>query len=461
MTDSRPNVLLVSIDSLRADYCSFLNPAERTSPRLDRFAETATTFGRAISPSVWTLPVHTSVFTGLYPPEHGVIDRERALGSHPTFAELLSENGYRATAYSNNSWLETGDILRGFDHRPTELEEGDPRRTLDDLREDLSLRGVSEYVRSNASSLSALARELRFRDVHTMLREDELAISNAIEDLPEDDPDSPFVQFVHLMGVHYPYRPSAPYIRPFGDYSLAELNLNERYQRKYLINNRGHIYAGEHDVSPETSGLLQDMYRGGVLQTDALLAPLFETLQRRGLLSSTVVVVFGDHGDHLCSDGHFGHHFSVGDALIRVPLVIHDPTGTIPSGHVEDVVQLNDLYPTLLNMAGIDPPETESVDISDGRDAAFTYYQAPDSLVERLESEEGISRDRFPPTTQRAVWESPSRKLVSYGDGTTIGDPSLEETLSAHEEAMSADEGVKGDELDPEIERSLRDLGYL
>jgi len=118
---SSPNFLLLSIDSLRRDFCSFLDDSEHTMDFLERFAADSTVFERAISPSVWTLPVHTSIFTGLYPMEHTVNDEHTVLGDHPTFAELLRTEGYETRSFTHNGWFQSGEITRGFDHEHTRM----------------------------------------------------------------------------------------------------------------------------------------------------------------------------------------------------------------------------------------------------------------------------------------------------------------------------------------------------
>jgi len=121
---SKPNVVCVSVDSLRADFCSFDDGDARTTPFLRSVTPEATVFESAISPSIWTLPVHTSVFTGLYPPEHGVTSEGRVLGDHPTFAELLAEEGYSTAAFFQNSWLRLSGTLRGFP--VSDINDGNP-----------------------------------------------------------------------------------------------------------------------------------------------------------------------------------------------------------------------------------------------------------------------------------------------------------------------------------------------
>lgn len=152
MVPNQPNILCISIDSLRRDFCSIYTESEDTTPFLNSISDELTIFQNAISPSCWTLQVHGSVFTGLYPPEHGVLDKNNSLGDHPTFAELLSRKGYDTQSFGYNGWFEAGDILRGFNHTPTDPFDSSISKTIkrrirqlsrtESKRDELSVKNV-------------------------------------------------------------------------------------------------------------------------------------------------------------------------------------------------------------------------------------------------------------------------------------------------------------------------------
>jgi arylsulfatase A-like enzyme len=119
-----------------------------------------------------------------------------------------------------------------------------------------------------------------------------------------------------------------------------------------------------------------------------------------------VIVLFGDHGDLIGENEMFGHSYSLADELIRVPLLVHDPTGQLEERRRRDVVQLNDLYPTILEMAGLDAPETNSISLLDeSHESAFVHFLKLTDSLELPESE-------YHPFEQYAIWRSPSSKLV-------------------------------------------------
>jgi arylsulfatase A-like enzyme len=464
MAGNQPNFLFVSVDSLRPDYCSFVNDDERTTPFLDRLSDesTAAVFEKAITPSTWTLQVHGSLFTGLYPPEHGVLDKGRSLGDHPTLATLLNESSYTVESFGRNGWLESGDILRGFTHHHTRYSQH-IRKELVTFREGLKERDWETATDGAKWSVLSVLEKLRKRAFRHKI-EDALTIDNAVDRLGTVE--SPFCFFVHLNGAHYVYRPRAPDHRRFGDHSLQHLVWNVQYQRE-MIDGRPQIYSGEFEFDETQNRITADLYRGAIYQTDTLLERLVSMLQRSDVFDDTVIVVFGDHGDHLGDDGHFGHQFSVDDVLVRVPLLIVDPTGSIPDNRSNEIVQLNDLYPTTLSMAGIDPPETRSVDLTDGsRDAGYVYYSAPESVIDRFESYSDVSIGSFPPARQYAVWQSPERKAIWYPDedsydGPAADDTEFREMIRDHETSLSPVIAGAGEAMSRDVEKNLQQLGYL
>jgi arylsulfatase A-like enzyme len=237
----RPNVLCISIDSLRADYTSLFDAtAPETTPTLDALASESTIYSRAISPSIWTLPVHTSVFSGLFPPEHGIVSRTAVLGTHPTFPQLLAEQGYETEAFYLNSWFDTGEILRGFG-----ISRDDPggssKAQLADRIESVSptLRTVAErgyklQKRARAWGLSQPRDAEDSGDRRTTNR-----AQAAIEDA-----DSPFCFFVHLNDAHYKYDPPTPHHRSFTDRSALGLLYNyEVWQHRVYDDVRNKLRA--------------------------------------------------------------------------------------------------------------------------------------------------------------------------------------------------------------------------
>ena len=450
---TRPNFLLISIDSLRHDFCSFLNENENTMRFLDDFAEQSTVYERAISPSVWTLPVHTSIFTGLYPTEHQVNDGETILGDHPTLAELLRDAGYETRSFTHNDWFRTAEMARGFEHEHTRMP-GMIDNGITNIRNGMQDRSFERVKKGSKQVLEAplvKGRKAFFRHQLKGAR----TVSNSISRLEESS--SPFCYMVHLNDVHHAYRPHIKYYRKFGDEGLRALHENVRYQQT-LKNKREEIYTGNFEIDEEQLPLMKDLYRASILQTDRLVERLVNTLSEIGEAENTVVIVFGDHGDLIGEEGSFGHSFSVADELIRVPLLVHDPTGRLAPGRRQSIAQLNDLYPTVLKLAGEIPPETNSISLLDhSRDAAFVHF-------DKMGREWKFPRSDYPPFRQHAIWKSTDSKLVYYPDEDREAegsDPKLRSELDEHFEQLDPIPPKGEARLSEDIQQQLKGMGYL
>ncbi|WP_435118892.1 sulfatase [Halolamina sp. C58] len=432
MSETRPNVLCISIDSLRMDFCSVFNSEEATTPNLESLASSGAVFPFAISPSTWTLQVHASIFTGLYPPEHQVFDKDRVLGDVPTLPEKMSDTGYDTKSFGYNGWLEAGDILRGFDHTSS----SPPHRGLEN-----KLRKAS----------------------FTHTPRDKLTIRNCINEIK--DSTRPFCHFIHLNNTHYPYIPTNPKHKEFTNIATPRLTYNLLKQRQ-LYNNRAKIYTGDFWPDESTVNTAKNLYRGTIKQADEMVNHLLETLSEESLLKETIIIIFGDHGDSFGEDGIFGHQYSVSDSIIRVPLIIRDPTNVLAQGNHSDIVQLNDLFPTILDLCGIEPPETNSHSLTNknSRETAFTYYSVPESFVERISSDVDI--DELPPKRQYAAWQSPEKKIIHYPDEDTWSGPaSKNETfrskLIKHQSNLNPVDVSNDDELNENVLQNLKDMGYI
>lgn len=431
-----PNILCISIDSLRADY-SFLRPSVQTSPFLSELAEDATVYDQAISPSTWTLPVHASAFTGLYPAEHQLNDHDEVLGeSHPTLAELLSENGYTTKSFGYNGWLETGGVTRGFTHHSGR----DNRK--------------KGYISNFKDKFAKATLQHQWKDETTVTK-----VKNQIQ-----KEETPFYYFLHLNGVHYPYRPSRPYHKKFTQAPKWRIALNFIRQGR-LFDSRPEIYVGNRSLSPDTISLMKDLYKSCIFQADSLIKDLYEVLVSQDLEEETILVIFGDHGDLLGEGGWIGHQYTVADEIIRVPLLIRDPTRKIQTGLCQDVVQINDLYPTLASLCNISAPETNSIDLSQtAREAAFVHYSAPASFEKRVHSR--VSKSNLPPRKQYAIWRNSDQKVIWHPEIESINDlesdPNLLRLFKEHfKELNPIEQSHSRNQISRETLDHLEQMGYL
>jgi arylsulfatase A-like enzyme len=230
-----------------------------------------------------------------------------------------------------------------------------------------------------------------------------------------------------------------------------------------LIRDRPLLAAGEKAVDPEYKELIRDLYRGTIRQADENIGKLVEMLERKNVLDETVIVVFGDHGDHLGERNCWGHQFSVADDVIRIPLLIRDPSERLAPVRCDNAVQLNDLYPTVLGMVGAGCSRSQSYDISrEDRETAFVYYQTPNSYIERIARNHDMDITALPPTRQFAAWRNPSQRATWYPDqDETTGDTALVDILQNHYASLSQVGSRTSSHVDRRTEQNLRDMGYI
>lgn len=479
-----PNVVCVSIDSLRADYVSFINHREETTPFLSSLGSESTVYESAISPSIWTLPVHTSVFTGLFPPEHGIETGEEVLGKHPTFAEQLRSAGYTTRAFYDNAWLDTSDILRGFNKDSTDTQtssEESLKSKIGDRLEMVSpalLDTAKTAYRAQRSLLDTVGTAKHTTNIYRKWRRMEpqedikdtkgqAKISQALSEI--GDIKRPFCWFLHFEDAHWKYGPPSPYHNMFTDRSTAGLvNNYVRWQEKVYGTREGRLKTITGEIEPPTDEVdtFRNLYRGCIKYCDHLINQLVDGFKEAGVWDETIFILFGDHGDSFGENGVYGHHFSTDESLIHVPLLIRDPTGAVSPGRVSEPVSLTDIYPTVLKLADVNPPDCSGVDLSDEtRVESYTYYNISNHDYYTNASDHSVSQKDLPPATQQVIWRSDSERVTYYpneDEYDEVGSDSeeLRERLHKHTENLSTiDSGDR--EMNSAVEERLEEMGYL
>lgn len=295
---TRPNVLLISLDTLRADRLGAYGYDRETSRAIDAFAESSVLFENCISPSSWTLPAHASIFTGLHPSVHGATTYDGATlpMEIPTLGELARARGYRAAAFSGG-WVSS---KFGF------------------------ARGYERYAE------------------HLIL---ERKLENALDWL-DGLKGRPFFLFFHTFEIHAPYEPPEEFAEKFTDPSYDGL-LKGRFAPD------GEEYLAI--LSEADRQRVSDLYDAGIAYTDAKLGDFFEALKARGLWENTLVAVFSDHGEELWDHGGWGHGVTLYEEELHVPLIIKLPGKEPAAGRVDALVSLMDLYPTVAEVLGSSP----------------------------------------------------------------------------------------------------------
>lgn len=308
------NLVLISIDSLRADHLGCYGYARPTSPSIDELARDGILFRRAYSTSSWTLPAHLSLLASLYPEEHGVVDGTRALGPEAQLLpEVLSAAGYRSVGVVSGPYLESG---WGYDQG---WEEYDDRLAL-----------PSDRVGKNASH-----GVINSPEVHA-------AVLEKLDRLGA----GPFFLFVHYWDVHYDYLPPPPYDALFDpDYSGTVTG------REFESNP-----AIGPDMAPRDLEHVVALYDGEIRWVDSWIGELVAELRRRGLLDRTAIVLTSDHGDEFFEHGQKGHQKNLFEPVLRVPLIVRPPEGGARGVRSDALASLVDVAPTLAALSGLQPP---------------------------------------------------------------------------------------------------------
>lgn len=299
-TESRPNVILISIDTLRADHLHGYGYGPETSPTLDNLMRRGSSFSAAISSAPWTLPSHVSLLTSLYPHSHGVISESLALNDDvATLPALLKKAGYRTAGFTTMPHLS-------------------PRHGFG--------RGFDAYMCEEVPAPTALERALRWVDGIGAEK---------------------FFVFIHLFDVHSDYDPSERFLEMFEESYAGDVD--GKGKTLYRIRD------GELELSTEDLRHLIALYDAEIRQLDNNIGMFFAAMESRGLLGDTVVIVTSDHGEEFLDHGGVLHGQTLYDELVRIPLIIAGPG--VPEGKsVNKQVQAIDIMPTILDLCGVGIP---------------------------------------------------------------------------------------------------------
>jgi arylsulfatase A-like enzyme len=310
----RPNALVLLVDALRADHLGAYGYGRATSPQIDALAAEGVLFERAYAQSPWTKPSIPTLFTSLYPIQHGVYEGETPGSAGflesdvlpdelTTVAESFHSAGYRTGAFVNNAQLlPTQGFAQGFDL----------------------------YAHGNFDAAEIARRFLAWLDA---------------------EPGRPFFAYLHHLDAHWPFEPKAPFAErfaPAGPYDGVFAQESWRGLRDRI--NDGRVALGERDREE-----LVARHDAAVAQVDAAIGELLAELRRRGLLDTTFVLLTSDHGEELLDHGQVGHGGTLYDEVLHVPLVLRPPGGA-GGERVVEPARLLDVFPTLAGAAGIPAP---------------------------------------------------------------------------------------------------------
>jgi arylsulfatase A-like enzyme len=438
------HVLLISIDTLRADHCGFLGHPGPITPFLDELAARGTVFTSHYANSNNTLTSHASLLTGLVPEAHATYDggskhgRQRLADACDTLAERFERAGYRTAAFTTHAaWLgETFGLMQGFEHHETAWRDAKA-----------SSRAFLRWVdREQPRRMFAF---LHYYDPHSEAR--------ARGTLPYDSTPELVEQF------------AGPAPQGFTGHVAGHPDQNCSHYLQALD-------RGLEPLTPELRAYLAGLYAAGVRKTDDDLRSLFTELRRRGLLEDTLVVITSDHGEEFGEHGgmlHGGWH----EEVQRVPLVVVAPFLDEPQvPRVDAVTRSIDVAPTILDLARLPllgqghslrpallgeppPPDGEVVfgqAVLRARDehSAYRYFGEGDAEV-------FYDLERDPGETRNLVLDDEWKRASAMRlEGAADRLAALRAKAAEIAASLRARDAGGAPELPPEALEELRRLGY-
>jgi arylsulfatase A-like enzyme len=317
MRSKKPNVLIIVLDTARADRFSFAGYHRNTSPYIDALASDSVVFKRAYAPDFWTLPSHASLFTGLYPSQAGATSETNHLPAfNATLAAVLKKAGYETSAFTCNPWVskERG-FTQGFDQ-------------FYEMWRPENRNWVPEQT--NKTEWAAVQMVLDWL--------------NQRKTAP-----NPFFLFINFNSPHMPYNPPESLRANFikSEYQPHEID------RLSKIKGMWEHLAGELKLGERDLRIMSDLYDGEITFADHCTGKVIGQLKKLGILDDTLVVVTSDHGENIGEHGLIDHLLSMYETTLHVPLLLRYPKHFKAGTSFDDLVSLVDIFPTVLDLCNI------------------------------------------------------------------------------------------------------------
>ena len=470
-----PNIMILLLDTARAQSFSGYGYARPTSPHIDALAAESTVYEQAIAPGCWSLPSQVSLLTGMFPAKHGAHELHLSYAhGYPILPEVLHDAGYHTLGVSPNSWMsDEFGVTPGFE-RYLKLWQYRPAVPSSPVE----TSGVGAW-------LDRKLQRWYWRHIFPH-RNCAQYVNRHIRTLITQTPE-PFFLYAIYWDMHLPYAARKRYTArwlPAG-VPLSQARQVNRDPLKYL--------AGQLPMSEEDFAVLQACYDGALASLDAEIGALVAWLRQRGILDRTLLIITSDHGENIGDHGFMSHAYSLHDTLIHVPLIVRYPELFPPRQRVTQQVQLTDLFPTVLDVLGLDVPrvrqELQGVSLlappPDTAEERLAYAEmlGPHPSIASLNRRTGSPENTPRPAFDRALrcLRTPATKVIWASDGHhALYDLRLDpqETTNLYTQAPQLakeyldllDAGPlpggapplsPAPPMDADMRQRLRDLGYL
>ncbi len=452
----KPDIVFIVLDTQRADRIGAYGYKPDLTPNLDRFADQSVLFEQAISPAQWTIPSHASLFSGLYPTAHQVLQSAHTLSPEiPHLAEVLSDVGYQTVGFCNNPLVGilNNGFKRGFQtfynyggafpslpqtasHWPapvaqiTEWYTQFLRRISYPVQNFFGRSDLAFRLSLNSWTTPLWSKMANFKGQNARSVRD---VSQFLQEREKQEAERPLFLFLNLMETHLPFWPPGDVVDrvlPYFRHSKEARDIMRAWNRE------AYRWAAplEEPLGELESRVLNDMYDAEVAYQDDYLGELFDVLNGRAQHTDTLTIIVADHGDGLGDHQYFGHAFVAYQELVHVPLIMQWPRRLSPGQRLTTPVSTRRIFHTILDAAGhlpekanLDPVRVHSLTLLNtvnGRDpeqdAAYSEIYPPLNFVQAIESRQPHLLAPFRCLSQRravvqAVGET-TLKLVQVDD---------------------------------------------
>jgi len=461
--DLPANIVLVSIDTLRADHVGCYGHHRNTTPNLDRIAEEGVRFENVVSTTSWTIPAHAGMFTSQYDLVHGVLSHtDRLDDNRTTMAETMKKAGYKTAGfYSSITMDPVFGFGQGFDEYISCYSYSsyvDPFRNGSPNENFTSLRArIQQAVPDKDFNL----QELSWQDVTGP------TVHRKVAAWLDDHHDERFFLFVHYWDPHYDYVPPSPYDTMFDPHYEGDIN------GKDFISNPNI----KPDMDPRDLEHVMALYDGEIRFTDHYVGLLVEKLESLGILDESLLIITSDHGEEFFEHGSKGHRNNLYDESIMVPLIMRYPE-QLPAGKtIARQARIIDIFPTaaalmevpgspeamgenlapymkgqaqMPELSGLSQLELENNSLFSLRTLQwkFLYHRQAESAI-------CFDLEEDPAEKEAVPWKTPLFKTAKERFKKKI------DNVNAFSRNLHRSEEKSRSNLTKEQEQRLRDLGYL
>lgn len=477
------NIVLMVLDTARSDTVHALHQNEEFLS-----SHVGTQFSSAFAAAPWTLPSHASLFTGTTPSNHGAHAGHKCLDERQTvLPEILQQEGYETVAVSNNTWIsEEFGFGRGFEtfyktwqYVQSETDLGQIAQTENGL--DMFKEAAKAVFDGNPiTNITNAVYGQFFRRAN----DDGAARTNEwIEDwFTERDDSRPFFLFVNYLEPHLEYHPSKAHAK-------EHLPEDITYEEAMDVSQDAWGYiVGTVEMTDEDFEILRALYRAEISYLEEKIEAIVDLLKSEGEWNDTLFIVTSDHGENIGEHGLMDHQYALYDTLLHVPLYVHG--GPFEDSVRNNLVQLIDIAPTILDMLDIDASEAREQfqgisfhpDADQSREYATAEYMTPQPSMDALETKigdlpdhvYGYDRSLRAIRTDRYKYirgSDDSQELYDIqddpGEQTDLADTKpdvvdrLDTTLDEWLDSFEQTERSKDVSMDNDTKSQLEDLGYL